>query len=145
MLLLISLLDPASLPRAESPRQRPKSPRQRLCREPATWLSAKSSRQRSSRQRILCREPRGRLSAKTLPRARNALNKTHGAVEERQCWRRLCREPCWQALGKDYLFFLKKMSLPSARQAGSRQRGSLPRAIQAGARQRLFMFLWPNF
>ena len=66
--LLGTLLDPASLPRAASPRQRPKSSRQRLCREPATWLSAKSSRQRSSRQRILCREPLGRPSASSRQR-----------------------------------------------------------------------------
>ena len=62
-------------------------------------------------QRILCREPRGRLSTKTLPRARNALSKAYGAVEKRQYWRRLCRELCWQALGKDFLFFILKKSL----------------------------------
>ena len=36
--------------------------------------------------------------------------------------------------------FFKKMSLPRACQAGSRQRRTLPRAIQTGSRQRLFCF-----
>jgi len=68
-----------------------------LCREPRALdkdLKAigkgfaeslpRGSRQRSSRQIILCREPLSRLSAKTLPKARSALGKTHGAVEKRQ-------------------------------------------------------------
>jgi len=49
-----------------------------------------------------------------LPRTLWALGKEKRPSRRRPCWRSLCRVPTLQALGKDFLFFLKKNSLPSA-------------------------------
>ena len=95
------------MPRARSPRQRPKSSRQRLCRGPETPSAKPTAPSRNVNVDVVFAESRDcRLSAKT------------------------------------FYFFLKKMSLPRACQAGSRQRRTLPRAIQAGSRQRLFCFFF---
>ena len=56
--------DSPPLPRARSSRQRGFHSRQIICRE---LLSAKSGRQKVSRQRFICRKP---LSANSLPRAK---------------------------------------------------------------------------
>ena len=107
-LVYMSLLDPASLPRAESPRQR-------LCREPATWLSAKklstknslpratwqalgkdlAEGQKSPRQ-SLRRRPETSILTSSLPRA------VLGGSRQRLFFlkKNLCREPARLALGK---------------------------------------------
>ena len=70
--LFQSLREAHALPRASSPRQRPRNPRQRLCRG---LPSAKTPRGIFRRRRGLCRGPFIGHSAKPLPRARIALGK----------------------------------------------------------------------
>ena len=106
-----SLLDSGSLPSAIGTQQRPNCTRQSLCR---VRHSAKNTRQKNDRQSPLCRVSFIGHSAKALPRAPGALSKEKRPSRHRPRLRSLCRVPTLQALGKDFLFFLKKNSLPSA-------------------------------
>ena len=133
-----SLLDLLSLPRAGNPRQRPKSPRQSLRREPAKWLSAKKLSAKNSLSRATWQalgkdftegQKRPRQSPQRrrgtskltsfLPRARLAGSRQRIFIFFKKSLCReparlalgkggLCREPPMQTLGKDF-FFKKKI------------------------------------
>ena len=98
-----ALLDPASLPRAESPRQRPKSPRQRLYRGPETPSAKPTAPSRNVNIDVVFAESRaGRLSAKILYFfLKKSLCREPGCLALGKGV--LCREPCRKALGKDHL------------------------------------------
>ena len=121
-----TLLDPPSLPRAESPRQRPKNPPQRLCREPATCLSTKNSLPRATVETLGKDFAEGQKRPRQSPRGRRKTSKLTSLPRVGQHGSR-------QRL---FNFFLKKKSLSRACQAGPRQRRALPRASRSGSRQR---------
>ena len=139
-IILHTLLDSYSLPRARSPRQRPKSSqqraigkealgkeffaeshvagsRQRLCRRPETLSAKPTALSRNVNVDVVFAESRAdRLSAKTIyffkkslcrEPVRLALGK--GVFAESHTGRRSAKT-YRQALGKDFLFFLKKIS-----------------------------------
>ena len=75
---------------------------------------AKNTRQKFDQQSPLCRVSFIGHSTKPLPRAPQALGKEKRPSRRWPRWRWLCRVPTLQALGKYFLFFFKKNSLPSA-------------------------------
>ena len=101
-----SLLNSGSLPSAWGTRQRPNCTRQSLCR---VRYSAKTTRQKSDRQSTLCRVSFIGHSAKKSDRHGGGSVDGHFA----EC------QPCRHSAN---IFFLKKISLPSANPEGTRQR-----------------------
>ena len=139
------LPDRASLPRAQGTRQRPKSPRQRLCRAPP---SAKSPRKKINGKEALCRGPVVGHSAKHFPRANGGARQRKAAVNGAAPL--TASLPSADSLGtrqRHFLFFFKN-SLPSATAARHSAKTFfifLKKTLcrvpsQLGTRQRFFAF-----
>ena len=96
---------------AECTRQKLLCTQQSLCR---VQHSAKSLRQKVSRQRFLCRVLFIRHLAKTLPSANPAPGKEKWSLRRRLRHPLLCRVPYQRHPAKIFLIFFFKFSLPGA-------------------------------
>ena len=107
------------MPGAECTRQRLLCTRQSLCR---VQHSAKSLRQKVSRQRFLCRVLFIGHPAKTLPSANPAPGKEKWSLRRRLRHPLLCRVPCQRHPAKIFLIFFSNFLCRVPCRGGTRQR-----------------------
>jgi len=133
------------LPGAECTRQSLLCTRQSLC---PVQHSAKSIRQKISRQRFLCRVLFIGHSAKTLPSANPAPGKEKWSLRRRLRHPLLCRVPCQRHPAKIFLIFFSNFLCRVPCREGTRQRFfyffiiSLPGVAPRGHPAKSFLFFF---